>query len=118
MKTEQEISFETAAMRLAIGPINAPFIKFSRSELAGHVSYFFHISLQNKEEWQNNIFHNSPFAIFHVREIGGKFVVELTAKHYPLPKFRKATVKGADLAGEKINKWLDECRTKIVIVKA
>jgi len=74
------------------------YMKVSSSNLGGTTSYFLHISLDKKEDWVNNIFHNSRYAIFALQS--GK--IELIAKHYQMPKFRKCNIKSAAQVAEKI----------------
>lgn len=72
--------------------------KFSSSELGGNKSYFVHLSLDKKEDWVNNIFHNSRYAIFSISN--GK--VELISKGLNMPKFRKSNIKSEQNLAEKI----------------
>lgn len=71
------------------------YIMTDRSTLGGEdkASLFIRISLDERSEWINNIFHNSRYAIFSLN--GNK--LELIAKHYEMPKFRKATIKNENL---------------------
>lgn len=78
--------------------------KFSTSSLGGHTSHFVHLSLDSKDNWTNNIFHNSRYAIFSISD--GK--VELISKHYNMPKFRKCNAKSEQNVAEKI---LNYCKS-------
>jgi len=58
-----------------------------------------HFSVEPKEKWPNNIFHNATYVILHIDEKGkrretgeGPYQVELTSSHVPKEiKFRKKT---------------------------
>ena len=76
-------------------------LKVSDSSLGGSTSTFIHLSLDDKETWTNNIFHNSRYAIFGVQD--GK--VELISKGLGMPKFRKCNAKNEANVAEKIVKY-------------
>jgi hypothetical protein len=75
-------------------------LKVSESSLGGP-SVFVHLSLDYKDEWVNNIFHNSRYAIFCLAD--GK--VELISKGLGMPKFRKSKADDVVKAAEKIVKY-------------
>ena len=80
----------------SLDPMNeVKYVMTDRSTLGGedNASIFIRISLDERSEWINTIFHNSRFAIFSLN--GNK--LELIAKHHEMPKFRKATIKNENL---------------------
>jgi len=79
----------------------APYIKVSHSNLGPSTSYFIHLSLDNKEDWINNIFHNSRYAIFAIQD--GK--LELISKGLGMPKFCKCNAKDEKNIAEKVLKY-------------
>jgi len=85
----------------------APHFKRSESSLGYSSSVFFHVSCDAPSTWQNGIFHNSRYGIFHLKTEGGKLKLELTSKGLNTEKFRKATVKSEDQAVEKIKAWMN-----------
>ena len=86
--------------------MTAPHFVRSESTLVSN-SVFFHVSCDAPNTWQNGIFHNSRYGIFHLHMEGGKLKVELTSKGLNTNKFRKATVKSEDQAVEKIKAWMN-----------
>jgi hypothetical protein len=87
--------------------LKAPFVNVSKSTLGGaeRVSIFIKVSLDKPEDWTNNIYQNSRHAMFRVGSDDGS--LELSTKHYSLPKFRKAKFKNTKDIIAKINKWID-----------
>lgn len=83
----------------------APHFKRSTSTL-GSESVFFHVSCDSESTWQNGIFHNSRYGIFHLHTENGKLKIELTSKGLNTEKFRKATVKSEEGAINKILQWM------------
>ena len=83
-----------------------PHFVRSESTLSSSTSVFFHVSCDTPDTWQNGIFHNSRYGIFHLKNEGGKLKIELTSKGLNTNKFRKATVKSEDHAVEKIKAWM------------
>ena len=77
------------------------YVNVSKESLGGHTSVFVHLSLDNKETWAYNIFHNSRYAIFSIAD--GK--VELLSKGLGMPKFRKCNAKNEENVAEKIVKY-------------
>jgi len=92
----------------------------STSNLGGRESKFFHVSADPRESWQNGIFHNSRYGIFHLYFEERKVKLELTSKGLETPKFRKATMKLPGLvvtnARNKVLKWLSEARGESVFL--
>jgi hypothetical protein len=62
---------------------------------------FIRASREDKSEWKNNIFHNSPFGIFRFGD--GK--LELIARGTDMPKFRKCKCDSLEVAETKIRAW-------------
>ena len=85
----------------------APHFVRSESTLVSN-SVFFHVSCDAPNTWQNGIFHNSRYGIFHLHMEGGKLKLELTSKGLNTNKFRKATVKSEDGARNKILQWMGD----------
>ena len=83
----------------------APHFKRSVSPL-GTESVFFHVSCDAENTWQNGIFHNSRYGIFHLHTEKGKLKLELTSKGLGTEKFRKATVKSESHAINKVLEWM------------
>ena len=83
----------------------APHFKRSVSPLGGE-SVFFHVSCDAESTWQNGIYHNSRYGIFHLHTENGKLKLELTSKGLNTEKFRKATVKSEEGAINKILQWM------------
>lgn len=83
----------------------APHFKRSVSPL-GTESVFFHVSCDAESTWQNGIFHNSRYGIFHLHTEKGKLKLELTSKGLNTEKFRKATVKSEEHAINKVLEWM------------
>ena len=86
----------------------APHFKRSESTLSSSTSVFFHVSCDAENTWQNGIFHNSRYGIFHLKTENGKLKLELTSKGLNTNKFRKATVKSEDHARNKILQWMGD----------
>jgi len=82
------------------------FPHFVRStSCLGTESVFFHVSCDTPNTWENKIFHNSRYGIFHMYTEGGKLKLELTSKGLDTIKFRKCTVKSEVGARNKIAQW-------------
>jgi len=64
------------------------------------------VSCDAPNTWENKIFHNSRFGIFHLYNEGGKLKLELTASGLDTIKFRKCTVKSEAGAVNKILQWM------------
>ncbi len=84
----------------------APHFVRSESTLSTSSSVFFHVSCDTPNTWQNGIFHNSRYGIFHLHTEGGKLKLELTSKGLNTEKFRKCTVKSEEGAINKIYQWM------------
>jgi len=84
-----------------------PYVYIDESSLGGITSKFIKISLDSREEWSNGIYHNSRYAIFYIRDEK----IELTSKHFNMPKFRKCKVKSdADII-RKLIKYNSLCNS-------
>ena len=84
----------------------APHFVRSESTLSSSTSVFFHVSCDTPNTWQNGIFHNSRYGIFHLKTEKGKLKLELTSKGLNTEKFRKATVKSEEHAINKVLEWM------------
>jgi hypothetical protein len=82
--------------------INAPHVKHSQSSLGPSTSFFYHISLDPKETWTSNIFHNSRYLILCLRD--GK--LECISKGLGLPAFRKCNAVDDQQAVARINSYI------------
>lgn len=83
-----------------------PFVSVSTSNLGGHSSYFIHLSLDPKDTWSYNIFHNSRYSIFSISD--GK-IEQLSCGSKSL-KFRKSNAKDLDSVVNKIQLWFDKVK--------
>ena len=86
----------------------APHFRRSTSTLSTSESVFFHVSCDAESTWQNGIYHNSRYGIFHLKSEGGKLKLELTSKGLDTIKFRKCTVKSEEGAVNRILKWMGD----------
>jgi hypothetical protein len=87
-----------------------PFLKLSKSTLGGdkNVSVTVHLSLDKKEDWNNNIYHNSRYIIFHFSNQGVlKSGATFSGKNAKA-SFRKSRFKDAKGAIAKIKQWHDK----------
>lgn len=82
--------------------INAPYVKRSESSLGGSTSVFYHISLDPRETWINNIFHNSRYLILCLRD--GK--LECISKGLNMPTFRKCSAADGQQAASRIDAYI------------
>ena len=89
---------------------SAPHFFRSESTLGNSSSVCFKVSCDAPAQWQNGIFHNSRYGIFHLYQEKGKYKLELTSKGLDTPKFRKCTVTGASGAINKVLQWLATIR--------
>jgi hypothetical protein len=82
-----------------------PYLNVSRSTLGGDdkASILISISLDKKETWKNGIYQNSRYRQFHMYD--GKIE---SISGYGCEKFRKASVKDANDAVDKIIKWVQK----------
>jgi hypothetical protein len=85
---------------------SAPHFYRSESTLGPSSSVFFKVSCDAPKAWENGIFHNSRYGIFHLYTEGGKLKLELTSKGLDTVKFRKCTVKSEAGAVNKILQWM------------
>jgi hypothetical protein len=103
---EVEETMDSIAQQIKAN-INTPFIKVSPSPLGG--GYSIHISLDPRESWSNNIFHNSKYLIFMVNKSDKS--LELLSKHYGIPvKFRKTRVRNTQQVIEKLKDYLNQIK--------
>ena len=85
---------------------NFPHLHIDESTLGGRSSTFFKVSADAKEDWQNGIFHNSRYGIFHLYPEKGVMKLELISKGLNTAKFRKCKCSDEFQALEKIAKWM------------
>lgn len=79
-----------------IGHVRVSYTALGGAERA---SLFVHASLQKKEDWPYNIFHNADYAIFC---LDYQEKMELISRHYEMPKMRKCKIKSLEDAAHKI----------------
>ena len=77
-------------------------VAVSWSNLGGIPSIFLHLSLDNKSDWSNGIFHNSRYAIFSVH---ADMKLEQISKHFSLPKHRKCKIDSIQSIADKVKQW-------------
>jgi hypothetical protein len=65
---------------------------------------FIRASRQDRSEWKNNIFHNSPYGIFKFDGVK----LELISSGMNMPKFRKCKCDSLEVAEKKIRDWLNK----------
>ena len=85
-----------------------PHLHISESNLGPHTSMFFKVSNQTQDEWQNGIFHNSQYGIFHLHSEKGVYKLELSSSGLNTPKFRKCKCEDETTALTKIKAWMDK----------
>jgi hypothetical protein len=88
--------------------INAPYVHAEVSTLGGYdkASAMLRISLDDRKEWSNDIFHNSRYLFIRLERNGE---LDPFAQSYKLgKKMRKSHVKSLEDAVEKINKFIDQ----------
>lgn len=88
--------------------IKAPYVHAEVSTLGGkqHVSILIRVSLDNRKDWENGIFHNSRYMQFHIQRPN---IIELFTVHHELhqkAKFRKSRAKSQDDAIKRINDYI------------
>ena len=83
-----------------------PHIHIEESALGNSNTTFIKVSSQEKDEWQNGIFHNSPYGIFRLGTEKGVMKLELISKGLNTNKFRKCKCKDMETALEKIQQWM------------
>ena len=86
------------------------------SKLAGRESVFFNLALEDRDEWKYGIFQNAHFAQFVYRPEDGK--LELIAKHYEMPKFRKCNVKSEDDCTSKLEEYIRKALLSVMCATA
>lgn len=78
-------------------------VAISWSNLGGIPSIFLNVSLDDRSEWTNGIFHNSRYSIFAIHD---DMKLEQISKHFSLPKHRKCKVNSIESIVEKVQKWV------------
>lgn len=81
-----------------------PFVFVDSPSLGGHNSLIIKLSLDKKEDWLYDIFHNSRYAMFHISD--GK--IELFSKGPNTAKMRKGKVSTMEDVMKKVTKWKEE----------
>ncbi len=79
-----------------------PYCKVYHNSLGGCSSLHIKASADNNDNWINNIYHNSKYAIFSLTEEKGVDKLELISSRFDMPKFRKCRVKNLDDVSDKI----------------
>ena len=84
-------------------------LRASKATLGGEdrATLFVHASLQKKEDWSYNIFHNSPYGIF---SISCDDKMTLISSGPNMPKFRKCKIKSLQHAAEKIVAYFESAQ--------
>lgn len=99
-------SVDSEVQKLKSG-IKAPFVRVSKSDLGGpnSVSVYFTISLDPKENWNNNILENSRYFKMSLLKDG---TMEVFSGGSRKSKFRKAKAKSIDDVIVRISKYIGE----------
>ena len=99
--------------------IVAPVVNVSKSTLGGadRVSITIKLSLDPKEDWINNIFHNSRYAMFDLDRDGSFKLFSKGLKLRP-NKMRKTRVKSAKDVVNKVNTWIKGIKEEVEIEEA
>ena len=95
------------------GKINAPVVYARLWQLGGaeRASISLSFSLEPKSEWKNGIFENSLYGSFFLHHTGE---LELRQKCFRIKtKFRKARVKSAADAADRIQAYLDKIKIEL-----
>jgi hypothetical protein len=88
--------------------IKAPYVSAFISSLGGSDSLMIKLSLDEKNDWSNNIFENSQYMGFHISSNG---IIELFTEHYKSnEKFKKSIVKNIDEIISKINDHIEKVK--------
>jgi hypothetical protein len=87
--------------KLALIP-NIKWLKVSWDSLGAVPSICIKVSLDPKDSWQNGIFYNGRYAIFHIHSDMKLFSNTLSSK---CPKFRKCGVTDIDSIVAKLTAW-------------
>jgi hypothetical protein len=70
------------------------------------LTLFFYVTADNKEDWQNGIFHNGKYGIFKFETESKK--LSLISSQSCMPKFRKCNCASETIAEQKITVWLNQ----------
>lgn len=81
-----------------------PYFHTQKSNLGPTTSVFFHISADVKEKWPYDIFHNSRYGIFCLRDNK----LELISKGLKTTKFRKCKCVDEETALHKMQQWMEK----------
>lgn len=86
-----------------------PYKDVSASTLGGlaRTSIIIRVSLDPRSKWNNGIYHNSRYAMFHLSPDG---TLELFSRRFDLPKMRKTKAKSIPDAVKKMKDYLRKAR--------
>ena len=92
--------------------IDAPFVKGTVSTLGGNPSVLIKLSLDPKNEWNNNIFENSRYIHLRLEPDSTKNNLEMFNKSHKIEDkpMRKQKAKSVKEAISKINKYIDKVK--------
>ena len=79
-----------------------PYLHIDRSTLGNSTSVFFRVSADAKDAWPYDIFHNSRYGIFCLRD----HKLELISKGLKTTKFRKCKCIDEETALHKMQQWM------------
>lgn len=91
--------------------VKAAFVSVKKAPLWSVGNPVIHVvlSLDPKESWVNNIFHNSDYAMF---SIGADGAMEVFSRSHTVAKFRKSRAKSVDDVAKRINDWIAKAKLK------
>lgn len=99
------LSQESSLDDIRNGLKSIPYVDVYVQNLGGIPSIFIQLSLDEKNSWNNGIFHNSRHAIFAIHE---DMKLELIAKSYQVSKLRKSKIQTIDNILSKILQWAEK----------
>ena len=98
-----ELFKKTTELKIKLSKL-FPYVLVDSPSLGGHSSLIIKLSLDKKEDWLYDIFHNSRYAMFHVSD--GK--IELFSKGLNTAKMRKGNVSTIEDVIKKVTKWKED----------
>ncbi len=101
-------TYDDAHTLLELLESSFPYVHTTQMQLGGKdkASLTVWVSLDNKDTWNNYIFHNSRFAIFDIDH--NNRLSMITKSHKIKAKLRMGKVKSLEHAAQKILKWAEE----------
>lgn len=86
-----------------------PYKDVRASDLGGleRMSIIIRLSMDPRSKWNNGIYHNSRYAMFHLSRDG---TLEMFSRRYDLPKMRKTRVSTLPHAMVKIKEYLKKAK--------